>query len=542
MAMNNLVDEKYLYTPSNKLSDSVKLWFCFPAGYSIGMSGLGYLSLFKTLDTNPKANPEKLFTDTKKTRHNIKDLEMLGFSFSFEFDFINIFKILEQYKIPLYAKDREEGCPLIFAGGPVMGANPEPFAEFFDFVLIGDGENINEIIDVLYENKNLSRTEILDKLSALDGIYVPSKYEFSYNSDFSIKSITPDTKVRKITKQDFGCVYLPIITPNTMFANNCLVEVARGCPQKCAFCLASYANLPFRYPTYEQIIEALDIGIKNAGKIGLLGALVTAHPKFDEITDYLLKRLETEKFEVSISSLRVDRINPKTIQMLVKAGQKSSTIALEAGSQRLRDFINKRLSTEQIFESVKIAQENGLTALKIYSMIGLPTETMQDIEELCTLMKSLQKEFRGISLTLSTSSFVPKANTPFQWYGRESLSTLEEKNAYLKKHLHISGIKYRAPSIKWDNIQGLITRGDRRMADLLVEFCRNSASLGSLNRAYKDCTERNPNLPPFEWYANREIPKDEILPWDLIEYNFEKEDLIKEVHRLENLYQISSGR
>lgn len=540
--MNKSINETYLYTPANKLSDSIKLWMGFAANYNIGMSALGYLSMFKIFDTNPKANPERLFFDTEKTFHNIKDIKLIGFSFSFEFDFINIFKMLEKYQIPLYSQDRDEGFPLIFAGGPVMSANPEPFAEFFDFIIIGDGENSNQIIDVMYENKNLPKYELLQKLSRIEGVYVPSKYEIEYNEDFSIKNISPDEKVKKFTLTNLNCASSPIVTPNTIFSNNCLVEIARGCPQKCAFCLASYSNLPFRYPPFEQIIEAVDLGIEKAGKIGLLGALVSAHPRFDEITEYILNKLENQNFEVSISSLRADRINPRIVQMLVKAGQKSATIAIEAGSQRLRDFINKKLTEEQIFESVRIAKDNGLTGLKMYSMIGLPTETMADIDELCNLMKNLQKEFKGFSLTLSSSSFVPKAHTPFQWYGREKLKSLETKNDYLKKNLHISGIKYRPTSIKWDNIQGLIARGDRRLAGVLVEFCKNSASLGSINRAYKNYTMKVENLPPFEWYANRDISYKEILPWEMITYDFIKGDLINEVDRLKGVCQTSSGR
>lgn len=540
--MTKTLNEKYLYTPVNKLSDSIKLWMGFAANYSVGMSALGYLAMFKNFDTNPKADPERIFFDTEKTSHNIKDVKLIGFSFSFEFDFINIFKMLEKYQIPLYSEERNESFPLIFAGGPVMSANPEPFAEFFDFIIIGDGENSQQIIDLMYENRNLSKYEILEKLSQIEGIYVPSKYSVEYNEDFSIKNISPDEKVKKFTLNHLNCTSSPIVTPDTIFSNNCLIEIARGCPQKCAFCLASYANLPFRYPPYEQIIEAVDLGIEKAGKIGLLGALVSAHPHFDEIADYILNKLENQKFEVSISSLRADRINPRIVQMLVKGGQKTSTIAIEAGSQRLRDFINKRLSEEQIFDSVRVAQENGLKGLKLYSMIGLPTETMADIDELCDLMKRLQKEFRGFSLTLSSSSFVPKANTPFQWFGREKLKTLEAKNDYLKKNLHISGIKYRPTSIKWDNIQGLIARGDRRLAGVLVDFCKNSASLGSINRAYKDFTQKAKNLPSFEWYANRDIPYSEILPWEMISYGFTKEDLIEEVDRLKGACQISSGR
>lgn len=528
-------NEIFLYTPAKKLQDAVKVWFSFPATYHIGMSALGYLSLFKILDKYEKACAERIFSDTQKTFLNKNEVELFGFSFSFEFDFLNVFKILESYGIPLYSKERGEEYPFIFAGGPVMSVNPEPFAEFFDFLMVGDGENITQIVDSIYNNRNLSKAEKLQKLSQIEGIYVPSLYKIEYNEDFSIKEIFYTKKVTKYTQKQLKCMYSPIITSDTMFKNNCLIEIARGCPNRCAFCIASYANLPFRWPPYEEIIEALEQGIQKAGKVGLLGALVSAHPEFDKIVDYLDKRLDEKNFEVSISSLRADKINPKTIQMLKKAGQKSATIAFEAGSQRLRDFINKHLTTEQIFNTVKNIAENGLASLKIYSMIGLPTETIDDIKELADLVIALQKENRSLSLTLSSSSFVPKAQTPFQRYGREDAKTLKEKNDYLKKVLHINGIKYRPTSVKWDNIQGLLSRGDRRIAPVLLEFYRYSASLGSINRAYKECYERDKTLPPFEWYANRLIPKEEILPWDMIEFSHSKTDLEKELSRLKNL-------
>lgn len=527
--------EIFLYSPSPKKTDAVKVWFGFPATYHIGMSALGYLSLFKLLDTHENAHPERIFSDTTTTSHKKNEVELFGFSFSFEFDFLSIFKTLENYGIPLFAKDRTEEHPIIFAGGPVISVNPEPFADFFDFLMIGDGENITNIIDSIYQNRTLSKSEKLIELSKIEGIYVPSLYKIEYNEDFSIKNIYPEIKVKKSTKKQLKCMYSAIITEDTMFKNNCLIEIARGCPNRCAFCIASYANLPFRFPPYNEIIDAIEQGIEKVGKIGLLGALVTAHPEFDKITDYLLSKLDEKEFEVSISSLRADKIERKTIQMLKKAGQKSATIAVEAGSQRLRNFINKNLTTEQIFETVKTISEEGLSAIKIYSMIGLPSETMDDIKELAELMIELNKKNRSLSLTLSSSSFVPKAQTPFQRYGREDAKVLKEKNDYLKKILHINGIKYRPTSVKWDNIQGLLSRGDRRLAPILVEFYKYSASLGSINRAYKECQEKIPNLPPFEWYSQRIIEKDEILPWNMLEFSHSKDYLEKELLRLKNL-------
>lgn len=539
--MNN--KEIFLYNPIKKDIDAIKVWFSFPCNYNIGMSALGYLHLFRLMDENPKVDVERIFSDTEHPRHNIKDIDIFGFSFSFELDFLNIFKILQKYNIPLKAKDRDSSYPLIFAGGPVLSVNPEPFSDFFDFILVGDGEvMMNEAMNYIYNSKTKNtKKEILKGLSSIEGVYVPSLYDFKYKENGSISSIEPFIPIKKRTMNDISCVFTPIITENTMFSNNCLIELYRGCPNRCAFCLASYLNLPPRYPSLEEIKNIINLALSNTNKIGLLGALVSAHPQFDQICDYILEKKQEKDFEVSISSLRADKLNAKTVRMLTECHQRSSTIAMEAGSQRLRQFINKNLSDDQIANSIRIAAQNGLKSLKIYAMIGLPEEEDKDIEEMVNLVKSLQKENKDISLTLSTSSFVPKAQTPFQWYGREEEKTLENRNNYLKKHLHMAGIKYRPTSIKWDEIQAIISRGDRRLSDLLIKVYEYKASLGSWHRAYKELSDKV-TIPPLEFYSKRKIPFEEILPWDLIENTVTKHQLVAELKRLQNFIYTSSGK
>ena len=288
-------------------------------------------------------------------------------------------------------------------------------------------------------------------------------------------------------------------------------------------------NLPARYPEYDEIIKAIDIGLENFSKIGLLGALIADHPQFEDICSYLQEKLKEKKFEISVSSLRADGITELVASTLVKGGQNQTTIAVEAGSQRLRNTINKRLCEEDIFKSVRIAREQGLSGLKIYGIIGLPTETNQDIDELIDLVAKLKKENKGFKLTLSISSFVPKANTPFQWETRENNKTLQDKTEYLRKKLSDKKVLFKPTSVKWDYIQAILSRGDRRLAPLLEKVYKYNGSLGSWGRSYKEIIDENQfNIPEFDWYALRERDYGEILPWDFINLGADKENLWNE--------------
>ena len=327
--------ETYIYQPSVKNSDAIPLWWCFPSTKKIGMSSLGYLSLFKLFDINPDVSPERIFTDSEKTSASHREVKLMGFSVSFELDFLGIFKILEKHKIPLRSAERGEEYPVIFGGGPVMSANPEPYADFFDVIILGDGEDIlNEIITA-YKNlgNNLTKKEKLINLAQISGVYIPSLYEPEYNSDYSIKELVkkadniPDI-IYKRSAVLKNCMSTPILTPDSMFGDMFLIETARGCPKKCRFCLASYLNLPARYPDYECIIDAIETGLNYSNKIGFLGALITEHPHFEKICEYILEKRKNREFEISVSSLRADRLSPLIVKTLVECGQKQSTIAL----------------------------------------------------------------------------------------------------------------------------------------------------------------------------------------------------------------------
>ena len=508
------MSEIVLYDKQFNKKTDYNVWMAFPACTAFSLSSLGYMWLFKALDTAEGVFAERVCSDTKITKINSKDVDAMCFSFSFDMDFIEIFKMLEKYNVPLKSKDRNENHALIFAGGPVVTANPMPYSEFFDFVVVGDGDKLNlEIIEVCREAKNQGKTkdEILEILSKLEGIYVPKLQNQVKKSHYNLAE----------------CVYTPIITDESFFPNTFIIEVSRGCYNRCGFCVASYLNLPVRFVDYDMIISTLEMGLKHTNKIALLGALISAHPRFGDICSYIYNKVQAgEQIEMSVSSLRADAIKPEIIKTLKACGQKHTTIAIEAASERLRKTINKNLSEEQIFEAVRIAKDGGLKGIKIYSMLGLPTETQEDIDEFIRLGKDLKAENKGFDITFSFSTFVPKPHTPFQWCEKESIKSLESKIKYLQKEFHKIGIKSKFSSPKWDYYQAVLSRGDSSLADYLIEVYRQGAKLGAYKSASKKC---NIDIDKF----TQEIPDtNQKLPWDLISIKPGREFLVNEYNRL----------
>ena len=503
--------EVYLYNKNvNKNSDFI-MWMAFPGIYSFSMSSLGYLWMYKIIDEADNVNIERICSDTSNTKYKISDVNLFGFSFSFDMDFLTIFSMLEKYNIPLESKDRDD-FPLIFAGGPVVSANPEPYKDFFDFFIIGDGEDINlEVVKICKASQN--KQEALKKLSEINGVYVP-KYA---------------QKVKKLTKKLTECIYTPVLSENAFFKNTFILEMARGCANRCGFCLASYLNLPLRTVPYEELIKTIELGLSHTNKIALLGAQISAHPHFHDVCKYIYEKINNgQNVEMSVSSLRVDAITPEVVKTLVAAGQKNTTLAIEAGSERLRRVINKNLTESQIFNAVKIAKENGLKGLKFYGMIGLPSETDDDINALIELGKKLKSLYKGFEIAFGFSSFVPKPNTPFQWCGREKTKQLEAKAEFLKKEFHKLGITVHISSIKWDYWQAVLSRGDGSLGKFILEVYKKGGKLGAFKSAAKKF-----NIDT-DYFACTDYEFAQKLPWDFIEIKPGKEFLIKENQRLLN--------
>jgi len=503
----------YLYNREISKTTDYTVWMAFPGITSFALSSLGFLWMFKAIDEMNDVNVEIVCSDTKKTKFMRDNVNLVGFSFTFDTDYLNVFSMLEKNGWALKSKERDENTPLIFAGGPVVSANPSPYSEIFDFFVIGDGEDINtEIIRICKDNQDKTKNELLQLLSKLEGIYIPN---------------LNNTEVLKLTKKLDNCVYTPIISDNAFFKNTFILEMSRGCANRCGFCLASYCNLPLRTVKFEDIIKTIELGLEHTNKIALLGAQISAHPQFNEIFEYLYKKIISgDKIELSVSSLRVDAIRPEIVKTLVAGGQKNVTLAIEAGSERLRKVINKNLSEEQIFNAVKIAADNGLKGLKFYGMIGLPTETYEDLDSMINLAKRIKQQYKGFDISFGFSSFVPKPHTPFQWFGREDTKSLEKKAQYLKKEMHKIGVPANISSIKWDYWQAVLSRGDSSFTDFLIEIYRNGGALG----AYKKSAQKFGINTDYFALENYDFEKE--FPWDFIKMKPGKDFLIKENQRL----------
>lgn len=498
--------DRILYTPK-KIKSDYNFVFAYPAKEEFALSSLGYMWLFKNADTKEEINCSRVSTDNPIFPY--KNTHSVAFSLSFDFDFTGVFEILEKNRIPFLSNQRNEEHPLIFAGGPVLTTNPEPYKNIFDFILIGDGENLMlKVLDILKNNQN--KIEALKELSRTEGVYVPNI----------------SGTVKKSSEVLENVIYSPILSEKSYFKDTFIIEVQRGCMNRCAFCTASYLNLPFRGYSYDKIIEKIEYGLSYTNKIALLGAQVSAHPDFEKILEFVKNKMEQNPdIEFGISSLRVDAITPLLIQTLVKGGQKTSTIAIEAASERLRKLINKNIKENQIIEAVKISRENGLKGIKIYSMIGLPTETEDDIKEFIELGEKIKNQNKGFEITFSFSSFVPKPQTPMQWSMREDSKSLEKKQKYISKELAKIGIQSKFSSIKWDYIQTILSRGDESLSELLIEVYKNGGGYSAYKSAIK---KLKINTDKFINGYNIE----EDLPWDFIENYVSKELLLKEKNRL----------
>ena len=511
--MTLFAQERLLFSPVNPDNNAIPLIFAFPNEYTIGITSLGFQIVWSTFALRSDVQVSRLFTDIQEPLP--KNSELLGFSVSWELDYINIFNLLESLDIPLDSSAREDHHPLVFGGGPVLTANPEPLANFFDVVLLGDGENLlDSFIDAYQEVRHSDRATKLRHLAQVPGIYIPSLYQVSYHSaDGEISEIVPidDQIPATVAKQTYRGNTLSastVVTEKAAWENIFMVEVVRSCPEMCRFCLASYLTLPFRTASItESLIPAIEKGLQVTNRLGLLGASVTQHPEFNELLDYLCQP-KYDDVRLSIASVRTNTVTEKLAATLAQRDTRSLTIAVESGSEKVRQIVNKKLTNEEIVQAAINAKAGGLKALKFYGMVGIPGETDEDVEQTLTMMETVRKAAPNLRLTLGCSTFVPKSHTPFQWFGVNKNAKKRLKN--LEKQLGKKGIEFRPESYNWSVIQALISRGDRRLSRLLLLTREYGNSVGSYKRAFKQLRDE---IPSLDYYVHENWETKMVLPW-----------------------------
>jgi radical SAM superfamily enzyme YgiQ (UPF0313 family) len=521
--MSVFADETLLFEPAEPRPDALPTVFAFPNTYSVGITSLGYQVVWAMLAARPELAVARLFTDASEPLPRSPGL--VGFSMSWELDYINVMALLEELDLPLHAVDRADQDPIVFGGGPVLTANPEPFAAYFDVLLLGDGEIlITALVDAVLASRDRPRADRLEALAQVPGLYVPQLYAVEYTDPTGpIAAIRPLSNriPAVVTKQTYRGNTLSastVVTPRAAWENIFMVETVRSCPELCRFCLASYLTLPFRTADLDDsLIPAIDRGLQATNRLGLLGASVTQHPEFDRLLDRL-SQPAYDQVRLSVASVRTNTVTEKFARVLASRDCKSITVAVESGSETVRQIVNKKLDQADIERAAVNAKAGGLSALKLYGMVGVPGETIADVEATATMMLQLKKAAPGLKLTLGCSTFVPKSHTPFQWFGINP--DAEKRLKLLQKRLRSNGIDFRPESYNWSIIQTLISRGDRRLTPLL-ELVRaygagdtdnpDRVSLGSYRRAFKELRDR---VPPLDYYVFRHWDLDEVLPWE----------------------------
>ncbi len=527
MTSSVFADERLLFTPETPTRDAIPTIFAFPNEYTVGITSLGYQVVWASLAMRTDVQVSRLFTDIQESLP--REPELLGFSLSWELDYVNILNILESLDIPIRANTRTDNHPLVFGGGSVLTANPEPFADFFDVILLGDGEDLlGNFITAYKQIRNADRITKLTTLAQIPGIYIPSLYVVEYHeldgAIASIQPISPDIPpvVQKQTYRGNVLSASTVVTQRAAWENIYMVEVVRSCPEMCRFCLASYLTLPFRTASLENsLIPAIEKGLKATKRLGLLGASVTQHPEFTELLNYI-NQSQYDDVRLSIASVRTNTVTQELAHTLAQRGTRSLTIAVESGSEHVRQIINKKLHNDEIIEAAANAKAGGLTGLKLYGMVGIPGESEEDLDATVTMMQQVKKAAPGLRLTLGCSTFVPKSHTPFQWFGVNKQS--QKRLQFLQKKLKSQGIDYRPESYNWSIIQALLSRGDRRLSKLL-ELTRNFGdSLGSYKRAFK---ELKGQIPSLDFYVHSNWKTDIILPWHHLQGPLPQSTLIK---------------
>lgn len=558
----------------------VRFAFCFPDSYEIGMSHLGMKILYSLTNSRDNFWCERVFAPwpdyEKVMRENniplygleslepIKNFDFIGFTLQFELSYTNILNMLDLAGIPVKAKDRgNDISPIVVAGGP-CACNPEPIADFIDLFILGEGEEVNlELMDLYLEmkKKGATKLEFLIEAAKIEGIYVPAFYNVEYNSDRTIKSILPNcdapVKIKKRIIKDFDKVFYPenfVVPFMDIVHNRASMEVLRGCIRGCRFCQAGYLYRPFREKSPKTICDGAKSLCENTGyeELSLSSLSTSDYSQIEEMLTELLEYTEENRINLSLPSLRIDNFTEELLEKIKRVRKSGLTFAPEAGTQRLRDVINKNVSEEEIMSTCRIAFEGGYTNVKLYFMLGLPTETDEDIigiadtaQRIVDLYYSLPNRQKGKScqVSISTATFVPKPFTPFQFEPQATMEEIERKQKLL-----ISSIKTKKISVSWHNprtsiLEAVLAKGDRKVGEVVYTAWKKGCIFDGWNEFYdfdkwsEAFDECNVDMG---FYANRERDFDEILPWEHLDYFVSKDFLIKE-NKLSKLAQTTKN-
>ena len=516
-----------------------KVAIVYPNTYFVGMSNLGLHIIYEEINLRHDSVCERIFLPEKKeleaydktktplisveTQRPMHQFDVVAFDVTFEMDYFNIPLMLRHGRVPIMGKDRTEFDPIVIAGGPCATFNPEPFADFIDAFIIGEGEGIvSRVLDIIRDGKleGLDRHAILRQLADVSGVYVPSLYVPIYSEDGAFKGYDIAEGVPKTIKRHFEMLTsggeTVVATNYTEFGAMYIIEVARGCGRHCRFCMAGYCFRVPRVRPLEILKEGVDRAEQLGKKVGLMGAAISDYPEVDELVNYI----RSKDMRYSCASLRADSLTQAVVDGLADSGQKTITIAPETGSERLRRVINKGISEEHLQNAATLSAKSGIQHMRLYIMIGLPTETDEDIEAIVGLAERTQAHMAEVGckgrLTLSINPFIPKPFTPFQWMAMDNQKTVEKKLQYIKKALQKNRrIEVLVESPKEAYIQGVLARGDRRLGAVIAACAadRGSKSFKSeMKAAGLDMDEMN--------YRERSF--DEFLPWNHLDMGMDE--------------------
>ena len=514
----------------------INIALCYPNRYSLAMSSLGFQGIYGLLNNLPDVVCERVFFPDQEdleeyektkaelfsleTRRPLSAFDIIAFSVSFENDYPNLLKMLRMARIPLRSAARDVQHPIVIMGGVCAFYNPEPLSDFMDIIFVGVAEEMLEEFLSLYRRKGgVERAQLLEAVTGIEGVYVPAFYDVSYDIQGRISgrraSHGAPEIIRKQSIKDLSRSFLrsSVITPEAKFSNMYLVEAMRGCPWSCRFCLAGHIYRPVRKKELNRLSEEVKEAVQKTPKVGLIGPSLSDYPHAEDL-------LRMEGVDFSITSLRASPKSGRLVQLM--KGHKSISIAPEAGTKRLRDVINKKITDSDIFGTARLILESDVETLRLYFMIGLPTETMDDIEGIIDLVKTIRKNTRKGFIRLSVSTFVPKPFTPFQWHAMEPLKSIKEKLKRIKKGLaQEKGVRVLHDVPKYAHLQGLLALGDRRVGRVIEQIAAEDMDVMKQGSTEIDIAAIV--------FRNKDIS--EILPWDFIDAGFTKEHLWDEYRK-----------